>query len=86
MVGGRGGCEKDGAMAPDEALGPVLGFWYWDRAGGPVHFARCPSAPPAAVEGGDSRGEELGFGQKFTNVEKWPHLRIQGLSEKGCFW
>ena len=66
MVGGRGGCEKDGAMAPDEALGPVLGFWYWDRAGGPVHFARCPSAPPAAVEGGDSRGEELGYGQKFT--------------------
>ena len=53
-------------MAPDEALGPVLGFWDWDRAGGPVHFARCASAPPAAVEGGDSRGEELGFGQKFT--------------------
>ena len=65
MVWG-GGCEKDRAMAPDEALGPG------GRAG-----ATLPGAPthhrPPAVEGGNSRGEELEFGQKVYR-EKYKSL------------
>ena len=45
--------KRDGAMAPDEALGPGR------RAG---TWARWSPLPP--VEGGESHSVELGFGQK----------------------
>ena len=49
------GMKRDGAMAPDEALGPGR------RAG---TWARWSPLPP--VEGGESHGQELRFGQKFA--------------------
>ena len=66
-----GGGKRDGGMAPDEALGPGRRAGTWARW-----------SPLAAVEGGQSRRVELGFGQKIWNLEKWSHLRFWGTSER----
>ena len=60
------GGEKDGAMAPDEALGPRR----QDRTGRAGRYTGQVARPLDPVERGDSRGEELSLGNLFDCRKK----------------